>query len=119
MKRRSVTAGREQERVDQAVIAGPFPQRSLGGEKVFILLERLIREPKRYQDLLEFLWLCFSLGFRGRYKVAVQDQGEFEQIYRRLYHVLHKLRGDAPFPAVTPGQKNPGRALSAHQSPDC
>ncbi|VEA03413.1 Aec26 [Salmonella enterica subsp. enterica serovar Sanjuan] len=40
-----------------------------------------MREPKRYQDLLEFLYLCFSLGFRGRYKVAAQDQGEFEQIY--------------------------------------
>ncbi len=63
--------------------------------------------PNVTRDLLEFLWICFSLGFRGRYKVAAQDQGEFEQIYRRLYHVLHKLRGDAPFPAVTPGQKNP------------
>lgn len=70
-----------------------FHNEAWGGEKVFILLERLIREPKRYQDLLEFLWICFSLGFRGRYKVAAQDQGEFEQIYRRLYHVLHKLRG--------------------------
>lgn len=95
--------------MDQAVIAGPFPQRSLGGEKVFILLERLIREPKRYRDLLEFLWLCFSLGFRGRYKVAAQDQGEFEQIYRRLYHVLHKLRGDAPFPLLHQTKTRGGR----------
>lgn len=55
-----------------------FHNEAWGGEKVFILLERLIRESKRYQDLLEFLWLCFSLGFRGRYKVAAQDQGEFE-----------------------------------------
>ncbi|ENT7594887.1 type IVB secretion system protein IcmH/DotU, partial [Shigella sonnei] len=77
-------------------------------EKVFILLERLIREPKRYQDLLEFLWICFSLGFRGRYKVAAQDQGEFEQIYRRLYHVLHKLRGDAPFPLLHQDKKTQG-----------
>ena len=57
-----------------------FHNEAWGGEKVFILLERLIREPKRYQDLLEFLWICFSLGFRGRYKVAAQEQGEFEQI---------------------------------------
>lgn len=49
-----------------------FHNEAWGGEKVFILLERLIREPKRYQDLLEFLWICFSLGFRGRYKVAAQ-----------------------------------------------
>lgn len=46
---------------------------------MFILLERLIREPKRYQDLLEFLFLCFSLGFRGRYRVAAQDQGSLNR----------------------------------------
>ncbi len=67
-----------------------------------------MREPARYQDLLEFLYLCFSLGFRGRYKVAAQDQGEFEQIYRRLYHVLHKLRGDAPFPLLHQNKKTQG-----------
>lgn len=61
-----------------------FHNETWGGEKVFILLERLIREPKRYQDLLEFLYLCFSLGFRGRYKVAASNQDEFEQIYPYL-----------------------------------
>ena len=118
MKRRSVTAGRTRTSGSSSHCWSISTTKPWGGEKVFILLERLIREPKRYRDLLEFLWLCFSLGFRGRYKVAAQDQGEFEQIYRRLYHVLHKLRGDAPFPLLHQGQKNPGRALSAHQSPD-
>lgn len=80
-----------------------FHNETWGGEKVFILLERLIREPQRYQDLLEFIYLCFSLGFRGRYKVAAQraqNQGEFEQIYRRLHHAIRQLRGDAPFPLL-------------------
>ncbi|GDX07327.1 type IVB secretion system protein IcmH/DotU [Buttiauxella sp. A111] len=85
-----------------------FHNEAWGGEKVFILLERLIREPKRYQDLLEFLYLCFSLGFRGRYKVAVQSQDEFEQIYRRLHHVLHGLRGDAQFPLLHQDKKTQG-----------
>ena len=40
--------------------------------------------------------------------MATQDQGEFEQIYRRLYHVLHKLRGDAPFPLLHQNKKNQG-----------
>lgn len=82
-----------------------FHNEAWGGEKVFILLERLIREPVRYQDLLEFLYLCFSLGFRGRYKVAAQQQEEFERIYQRLHHVLHKLRGDAPFPLLHQDKK--------------
>lgn len=75
-----------------------FHNEAWGGEKVFILLE--------------FLWICFSLGFRGRYKVATQDQGEFEQIYRRLYHVLHKLRGDAPFPLLHQNKKTRGSVIS-------
>ncbi|EAS1760437.1 DotU family type IV/VI secretion system protein [Salmonella enterica] len=84
-----------------------FHNEAWGGEKVFILLERLIREPARYQHLLEFLYICFSLGFRGRYKVTMQnEQGEFEQIYRRLHHALHKLRGDAPFPLLHQDKKN-------------
>ncbi|AGB79561.1 type IV / VI secretion system protein, DotU family [Enterobacteriaceae bacterium strain FGI 57] len=85
-----------------------FHNETWGGEKVFILLERLIREPKRYQDLLEFLYLCFSLGFRGRYKVAVHNLDEFERIYRRLHHVLHTLRGDAPFPLLHQDKKTQG-----------
>ena len=85
-----------------------FHNEAWGGEKVFILLERLMREPKRYQDLLEFLYLCFSLGFRGRYKVAQQSQDEFEQIYRRLHHVLRPLHGDAPFPLLHQNQAAQG-----------
>lgn len=82
-----------------------FHNETWGGEKVFILLERLMREPKRYQDLLEFLYFCFSLGFRGRYKVSAQRNDEFEQIFRRLHHVLHTLRGDAPFPLLHQDKK--------------
>ncbi|HDC4664247.1 hypothetical protein CIW68_07670 [Enterobacter cloacae] len=85
-----------------------FHNEAWGGEKVFILLERLMREPKRYQDLLEFLYLCFSLGFRGRYKVANPGQDEFEQIYRRLHYVLHGLRGGAPFPLLHHNKKTQG-----------
>lgn len=94
-----------------------FHNEAWGGEKVFILLERLIREPKRYQDLLEFLWLCFSLGFRGRYKVAVQDQGNLSRSTAVCTTFCINCAA-MPLSAVTPGQK-PRRALSAHQSPDC
>lgn len=83
-----------------------FHNETWGGEKVYILLERLMGEPKRYQDLLEFLYLCFSLGFRGRYKVTTQNNDEFEHIFRRLHHVLNKLRGDGEFPLLHQDKKN-------------
>ncbi|OOF81943.1 hypothetical protein BKG92_07415 [Rodentibacter ratti] len=68
-----------------------FHNETWGGEKVYILLEKLMSEPKRYKDLLEFMFLCFSLGFRGRYKVN-NHNGEFEVVYRRLYDLLNTLK---------------------------
>lgn len=83
-----------------------FHNETWGGEKVYILLERLMGEPKRYQDLLEFIYLCFSLGFRGRYKVTTQSNDEFEHIFRRLHHVLHQLRGEGAFPLLHQDKKS-------------
>lgn len=82
-----------------------FHNETWGGEKVYVLLERLMGEPKRYQDLLEFMYLCFCLGYRGRYKVTVHNSDDFERLFRRLHHLLHQLRGEAP-PTVLHHNKN-------------
>lgn len=73
-----------------------FHNEAWGGEKVYLLLERLMGEPQRYQDLLEFIYLCFCLGYRGRYKVTTQNSDEFDRLFRRLHHQLVQLRGEAP-----------------------
>lgn len=67
-----------------------FHNETWGGEKVYILLDKLLTEPKRYKDLLEFIYLCFSLGFRGRYKVN-QNSSEFDNIYQNLYRYIYDL----------------------------
>ncbi|QQN37679.1 type IVB secretion system protein IcmH/DotU (plasmid) [Rahnella aceris] len=71
-----------------------FHNETWGGEKVYVLLERLMGEPKRYQDLLEFIYLCFCLGYRGRYKVTTQHGDDFERLFRRLHQQLTQLRGE-------------------------
>ncbi|WP_127959554.1 type IVB secretion system protein IcmH/DotU [Serratia microhaemolytica] len=73
-----------------------FHNETWGGEKVFVLLERLLGEAKRYQDLLEFIYLCFCLGYRGRYKVTMQYNDDFEKLFRRLHQQLQQLRGEVP-----------------------
>jgi len=84
-----------------------FHNETWGGEKVYVLLERLMGEPKRYQDLLEFMYLCFCLGYRGRYKVTLRNSDDFERLFGRLHHQLHQLRGDAP---ATVLHQKPGRS---------
>ncbi|WP_114192122.1 type IVB secretion system protein IcmH/DotU [Edaphovirga cremea] len=71
-----------------------FHNETWGGEKVFILLDRLMSEPQRYKDLLEFIYLCFCLGYRGRYKIIAQSPEEFDRIFRRLYTVIRQVRGE-------------------------
>lgn len=82
-----------------------FHNETWGGEKVYVLLERLMSEPQRYRDLLEFIYLCFCLGFRGRYKVTAQHADEFERIFRRLYNVVRQMRPEAGTPLLYQGPK--------------
>ncbi|MDU8924529.1 type IVB secretion system protein IcmH/DotU [Pasteurellaceae bacterium LIM206] len=65
-----------------------FHNETWGGEKVYVLLDKLMAEPQRYLDLLEFIYVCFSLGFRGRYKVSSQNTDDFENIFRKLHDVI-------------------------------
>ncbi|MFO7529336.1 MAG: type IVB secretion system protein IcmH/DotU [Marinobacter sp.] len=71
-----------------------FHNETWGGEKVFSILARMEKEPARYRDMLEFIYLCLCLGFEGRYKVMENGLDEYEQVIRGLYEQLRKLRGD-------------------------
>lgn len=73
-----------------------FHNETWGGEKVFGILQRLETEPARYQQLLEFIYLCFCLGFEGRYKVISNGAEEFDKIVTRLYETLRLLREEEP-----------------------
>ncbi|QHB28208.1 hypothetical protein TCK1_2862 [Pseudomonas monteilii] len=42
-----------------------FHDESQGGEKIFVLLERVMQSPKEFQDVLEFLYFSICLGLRG------------------------------------------------------
>ncbi|MCC4271120.1 type IVB secretion system protein IcmH/DotU [Marinobacter nauticus] len=71
-----------------------FHNETWGGEKVFAILARMEKEPTRYRDMLEFIYLCLCLGFEGRYKVMENGRDEYEQVVRGLYDQLRELRGD-------------------------
>ncbi|GHC16211.1 type IVB secretion system protein IcmH/DotU [Aidingimonas halophila] len=85
--------------IDEAVMGTPWGQQSRwsehslltrfhsetwGGEKVFSILARLQQEPRRYRDMLAFIYLCLCLGFEGRYRVMPQGREEYEQVVRTL-----------------------------------
>lgn len=80
----------------QRSLLSAYHQETWGGEKFFTILTRMLMEPEHYKDVLEFLYLCLCLGFKGRYQVRDDGNDELKHILRKLHRVLRQLRGDAP-----------------------
>lgn len=81
-----------------------FHNETWGGEKFFLILSRVMEEPEKYQDFLEFLYLCLSLGFKGQYSLDKEGDKKISELLRRLNDQLRPLRGEAP-PSLLSGQE--------------
>lgn len=97
--------------LDEAVMATPWGSQSAwaqhsllsachsetwGGEKFFSILSRMMMRPTYYRDVLEFLYLCLCLGFKGRYQLERDGKDSINIITRRLHRILRDMRGAAP-----------------------
>lgn len=67
-----------------------------GGERLFAILERLREGNHPHTDLLEFIYLCLSLGFEGKYRINPKDKDSFYHILDATYHIIKNFRGDTP-----------------------
>lgn len=61
--------------------------------KFFIIMERAIKEPTFYIDLMELMYICLSLGYRGQYRSTIEDQSQLEQITNNLFQHIRAHRG--------------------------
>lgn len=80
-----------------------FNQESAQQDRFFIILEQIIKDPGLYIDLMEFMYLCLSLGFKGNYRLAEFSSNQLEQICNILYKRIRAHQGDfsktlSPFP---------------------
>lgn len=72
-----------------------FHQETSGGEKFFLLLDKLIHDPANNIDLLELMYVCLALGFQGRYRVETDGANTLEAIRENLYRTIRNYRGDS------------------------
>lgn len=95
-------------------MTGAFHNDVAGGERFFEFLNHFQREPGRYGDVLELMYLCLSLGFEGRMRVAQRGASELSRVREGLYNLLRQRRGDVDR-ALSPswrGLEAPHRPLS-------
>ena len=65
-----------------------FYGETFGGEKVFTVIDRAMREPEKNSLLLELAYFILSLGFEGQYRV--RDGGKLKIIQDSLYQTLRR-----------------------------
>lgn len=70
-----------------------FHNEASGGEKVFVILQRLSQNPAVNLDLLELFYLCLSLGLEGRYRVLDQGPAQLATLRERLLQLIRQHRG--------------------------
>lgn len=109
--------------LDEAVLNTPWgsesawPQRTLlsvfhnetsGGEKFFMLLDRMKEQPAVNLYMLEMMYILLSLGFEGKYRVIHRGRETIEQIRDDLFNTIRLQRGEYER-ALSPSWQGLGR----------
>lgn len=78
----------------QRTLLSMFHNETNGGEKFFLLLDRMKEYPAENLDILELMYILLSLGFEGKYRVVSRGRDKIEQIRDELFRVIRMNRGD-------------------------
>ncbi|WP_313170758.1 type IVB secretion system protein IcmH/DotU [Massilia oculi] len=70
-----------------------FHNEAWGGEKFFLVLQRLSADPRRHLDVLELMYLCLALGLEGRYRVLERGHDQLALLRERLLALIGQQRG--------------------------
>jgi type VI secretion system protein ImpK len=71
-----------------------FHNETWGGEKFFLILERMSQEPASNLHILELMFISMSLGFEGKYRVLEQGGAKLAEIQDNLFRTIRMQRGD-------------------------
>ena len=99
----------------QQSMVGTFHRETVGGDRFYDLLARLEKDPGRNIDLLEFLYMCLSLGFEGRLRIEQGGGDKHIQIRGGLARIIRQQRGaiERDLSPHWQGVDKPHKALSA------
>ncbi|WP_081673813.1 type IVB secretion system protein IcmH/DotU [Pseudomonas cremoricolorata] len=79
-----------------------FHDETWGGEKVFTVLGRLMHEPERFQDVLEFTYFALCLGLKGKYAIAPKGEETLNSLIHQLHGIIRERRGPPPQEVCAP-----------------
>jgi len=78
----------------QRTLLSTFHNEASGGEKFFVILDRLRENPSDNIVVLELFYLCLSLGFQGKYQLDQRGSENINAIRNELFSIIRTFRGD-------------------------
>jgi type VI secretion system protein ImpK len=69
-----------------------FHNEAFGGEKFFLVLQKLSQDPKAKLYALELMYLCLALGLEGRYRVIDNGRSQLDALRERLQQLIAQQR---------------------------
>lgn len=72
-----------------------FHNEASGGERFFLILQRLAQNPAGNIDVLELIYVILGLGFEGRYRLIDGGRTQLDTIRERLETMIRSQRGAA------------------------
>ena len=78
----------------QRTLLSAFHNENTGGEKFFVILDRMRQSPAENRDMLELQYLILSLGFEGRYRLMANGRDQLEALREELFRTLRTYRGE-------------------------
>ncbi|MBO3761679.1 type IVB secretion system protein IcmH/DotU [Ciceribacter sp. L1K22] len=110
--------------IDETVLMTPWGSRSewssnsllnhyhnetWGGEKVFVILDRVKQSAAQRLPLILLIHACLMLGFEGRYRVLERGRDQLEdlrnEISRTIRRASSEMTSDQPLSRVTKGER--------------
>lgn len=77
---------------NQQTLLSKYHNETWGGEKFFLIIDKLLENPKKNIELLELCYICLSLGFSGKYKLSEQGTNQLLSISHSIYTHIEQLR---------------------------
>ncbi|BAK74055.1 MAG: type IVB secretion system protein IcmH/DotU [Arcobacter sp.] len=78
-----------------------FHNETYGGENFFHLMDKFLKTPAKYINILELMYICLSLGFLGKYRVVDRGEMEINNIKDSLYKQIKIVQGRDPIKFYT------------------
>lgn len=86
----------------QNTLLSQFFNETWGGATVFKIRQFCIENIQEYIDLLEMLYVCLCLGFKGQYGNMQDGEAKLERLKRETYQLMVGFRGDRSNAPLSP-----------------